>query len=48
MEQLINLLVGDLALSQEFIFVARCIVLCLVVEGLASLLSALVPLSRLR
>ena len=48
MDSLLHLLVGDLILTPEFIFVARCVCLCLTVEGLTALLSAVVPLARLR
>jgi hypothetical protein len=46
MDNLINMLVGDLTLTAEYVFTARVIVLVLCVEVLSSLLSAIVPLVR--
>ena len=46
MDNLINMLVGNLTLAAEYIFTARVIVLVLCVEVLSSLLSAIVPLVR--
>lgn len=46
MDSLIQLLVGDLVLSPEFIFVARCLSVCLVVHVLSSLVSVVVPLAK--
>lgn len=47
MDSILNLLVGDLVLAPEFMFVARCIALTLVVEGFTALLSAIVPIARI-
>lgn len=46
MENIINLLVGELSLAPEYQFVAACIALCLVVDVLTGVLSAIVPLMR--
>lgn len=46
MDSLIQLLVGDLVLSPEYIFVARCLSLCLVVHVLSALLSVIVPFAK--
>lgn len=46
MNEIINLMVGDLVLSPELIFVARCLALCLVVNVLTSLVSIVVPMVK--
>lgn len=46
MDSIINLIVGELVLAPEYIFVARCLALCLVVNVLTSLISIIVPMVR--
>ena len=46
MDSLINLIIGDLVLSPEYIFVARVVAVLLAVEVVTSLLSAIVPVVR--
>ncbi len=46
MDSMINLIVGDLVLSPEYVFAARVICLVLCVEVLTALLSAVVPIVR--
>lgn len=46
MNEIINLMVGELVLSPEYIFVARCLALCLVVNVLTSLVSIVVPMVK--
>ncbi len=46
MDSLLNLIMGDLALSTELLFVARCLVIVVTVNVLTSLISVIVPLSR--
>lgn len=46
MNEIINLMVGELVLSPEYIFVARCLALCLVVNVLTSLVSVVVPMVK--
>ncbi len=46
MDSIINLMVGELTLAPEYIFVARCLALCLVVNVLTSLISVLVPMVK--
>lgn len=46
MDSLVNLIIGDLTLAPEYLFVARLVALVLVVEVLTSLLSAIVPIVR--
>ncbi len=46
MDNMIQLLVGDLVLAPEYIFAARVICLIVCVEVLAALLSAIVPVAR--
>lgn len=46
MDSLLNLIIGDLALSTELLFVARCFSVCVVVNVLTSLISVVVPLVR--
>lgn len=46
MDNLINMLVGELTLAPEYVFAARVIVLVICVEVVAALLSAIVPIAR--
>lgn len=46
MDNLINMLVGELTLAPEYVFAARVIVLIICVEVVAALLSAIVPIAR--
>ena len=46
MNEIINLMVGELVLSPEYSFVARCLALCLVVNVLTSLVSVVVPMVK--
>lgn len=45
MEELINLLVGELVLAPEYLFVARSIVLVLCVDVVCALLCLIYPLA---
>lgn len=47
MDNLINMLVGDLTLAPEYIFAARVIVLVICVEVVTALLSAIVPVAKI-
>lgn len=46
MDSIINLVIGELALSSEYIFVARFVAIILTVEVLTGILSAIVPIAR--
>lgn len=46
MDEIIKLLVGDLILTPEYLFLARCLALCLIVDVLSALVSAIVPVAR--
>lgn len=46
MDDIIYLLVGDLVLAPEYLFLARCLALCLIVDVLASLISVIVAVAR--
>lgn len=46
MDSIINLIIGELVLTPEFVFVARCLALCLVVNVLTSLVSVIIPMIR--
>lgn len=47
MDNLINMLIGDLSIAPEYIFIARLVVLILCVEVVTSLLSAINPIAKL-
>lgn len=46
MNDIMNMLVGDLVLSPELVFCARVIVVILAVDVLANILSAIVPIVK--
>ena len=46
MDSIINLLVGDLTLMPEYLFLARCLSLCLIVDVLSSLISVIVSVAK--
>lgn len=46
MDSIVNLIVGDLVVSPEYVLVVRLVAFVLCVEVLSSLLSAIVPLVR--
>lgn len=46
MDSLLQLFVGDLVLTPEYIFVGRCLGVCLVVNVLTSLISVVVPMVK--
>lgn len=47
MDSLLNLFVGDLVLSPDLLFVARCLSVVLIVNVLTSLISAIVPIAKI-
>lgn len=46
MDSLLNLFVGDLVLSPDLLFVARCLCIVLIVNVLTSFVSVIVPLAK--
>lgn len=46
MDDIIKLLIGDLILTPEYLFLARCLSLCLVVDVLSALISSIVTVAK--